>query len=173
MKPTENPHPSSLEAQSTPIHDLPFPEGGLQAWLVVLGSLCIISSSFGLQTAIGCLNSYWETHQLSSYSTSEIGWISAVNIFLTLILGVQIGPLFDRYGPRWLLISGSVAYVGSLVAMAQCQRYWEFMLTFGLVAGMATAVLVTTGVAVIAHWFEEKMGQANGVVFLGSSAGEW
>lgn len=53
--------------------------------------------------------------------------------------------------------------------MAQCETYWQFMLVFGIVAGVANALLTTTGVAVVAHWFEAKRGQANGIVFIGSS----
>ena len=79
--------------------------------------------------------------------------------------------MFDRWGPRWLLLSGSVAWVASLFIMAQCETYWQFMLVFGIVAGVANALLTTTGVAVVAHWFEAKRGQANGVVFIGSSLG--
>jgi len=79
--------------------------------------------------------------------------------------------MFDRWGPRWLLLSGSVAWVASLFIMAQCEMYWQFMLVFGIVAGVANALLTTTGVAVVAHWFEAKRGQANGIVFIGSSLG--
>jgi MFS family permease len=165
-------HDAPLEAQISPLpNEQTFPEGGLQAWLVVAGSFCVIAGSFGFQSSIGIFQSYWRTHQLSSYSSSEVGWISAVNIFLTLFLGVQIGPMFDRWGPRWLLLSGSVAWVASLFIMAQCKTYWQFMLAFGIVAGVANALLTTTGVAVVAHWFEAKRGQANGVVFIGSSLG--
>lgn len=168
-------HDHSLEAQLSPLpQEQTFPEGGLQAWLVVAGSFCVIAGSFGFQSSIGLFQSYWLTHQLSSYSSSEVGWISAVNIFLTLFLGVQIGPMFDRWGPRWLLLSGSVAWVAwvaSLFIMAQCETYWQFMLVFGTVAGVANALLTTTGVAVIAHWFEARRGQANGIVFIGSSLG--
>jgi MFS family permease len=165
-------HDASLEELPSPLPtEHTFLEGGLQAWLVVAGSFCVIAGSFGFQSSIGIFQSYWLMHQLSSYSSSEVGWISAVNIFLALFLGVQIGPMFDRWGPRWLLLSGSVAWVASLFTMAQCETYWQFMLVFGIVAGVANALLTTTGVAVIAHWFEAKRGQANGIVFIGSSFG--
>jgi len=81
-------------------NDYPFPEGGLRAWLVILGSFTIIAGTFGLISSIGLFQAYWQTHQLSAYTTRDISWISAVNVFLNLFLGVQIGPLFDRYGPR-------------------------------------------------------------------------
>ncbi|KFZ07248.1 hypothetical protein V501_06628 [Pseudogymnoascus sp. VKM F-4519 (FW-2642)] len=87
---------------------LSFPEGGLSAWLVVFSGFCLIAATFGLGSCIGLFQSYWQSHQLSTYSSRDIGWISSTQIFLTLFLGVQIGPLFDRYGPRWLTLAGSV-----------------------------------------------------------------
>lgn len=114
---------------------------------------------------------YWQTHQLSGYSTSTVGWIGAVNVSLSLLLGVQVGPLFDRYGPRWMMLSGSIAYVGGLVLLAQCAQYWQFMLCFGLLCGASSALIVTCAIAAIAHWFERKRGEANGFAFVGSSIG--
>jgi MFS family permease len=157
------------------LHDIPlsepFPEGGFRAWLVVFGAFSIIMSSFGLQSAIGIFQSYWATDQLAAYSSSEIGWISAVNIFITLIGGVQVGPLFDARGARELLLLGSVFHLGALVALEWCTQYWHFMLVWGIISGVGNALLTTTGVAVVAHWFELRRGQANGIVFIGSSLG--
>lgn len=32
--------------------------------------------------------------------------------------GIQIGPLFDAYGPRWLVAAGSVLLVGGMMLFA-------------------------------------------------------
>ncbi|OBT51222.1 hypothetical protein VE04_07930 [Pseudogymnoascus sp. 24MN13] len=69
---------------------LSFPEGGLSAWLVVFSGFCLIAATFGLGSCIGLFQSYWQSHQLSTYSSRDIGWISSTQIFLTLFLGVQI-----------------------------------------------------------------------------------
>lgn len=90
---------------------------------------------------------------------------------MNLFLGVQVGPLFDRYGPRWLLLVGSVTYVVSLVLLAECGRYYQFMLVYGVLAGVSSALLTTTALAVVAHWFEKKRGLASGIAFTGSSLG--
>lgn len=152
-------------------NDYTFPEGGPRAWLVILGSFSIICGTFGLISSVGLFQAYWQAHQLSSYTTRDIGWISAVNVFLNLFLGVQIGPLFDRYGPRWLVLAGSVIYVVSLVLLAQCAKYWHFMLVYGVLSGTSSAFLTTTALAVVAHWFEAKRGMASGIAFVGSSVG--
>jgi hypothetical protein len=142
-----------LEAATSSISraDYDFPEGGTRAWLVILGSFSIICGTFGLISSVGLFQSYWQAHQLSSYSSQNLGWIGAVNVFLNLLLGVQIGPLFDRYGPRWLILSGSVVYVASLVVLAECSKYWQFMLVYGVLGGVSGAFLTTTALSVVAH----------------------
>lgn len=152
-------------------NDYEFPEGGTRAWLVITGSFCIICGTFGLMSSVGLFQSYWQANQLSSYTGRDIGWIAAVNCFLNLFLGVQIGPLFDSYGPRWLILSGSVGYIGSLVLLAECKKYWQFMLTYGIFGGISGAFLTTTALAVVAHWFEKRRGLASGITFVGSSVG--
>jgi MFS family permease len=152
-------------------NDYTFPEGGWRAWLVVFGSFCVIFGTFGLISSVGLFQAYWQAHQLSFYTSSEVGWIAAVNVFLNLFLGVQVGPLFDRYGPRWLILFGSVAYIVSLVLLAQCKLYWHFMLVYGVLGGASSAFLTTTALAVVAHWFEVKRGMASGTAFVGSSVG--
>lgn len=151
--------------------DYTFPEGGRRAWLVVFGSFCVISGTFGLISSVGLFLSYWKENQLSGYTSGEIGWISAINVFFTLILGVQVGPLFDKHGPRWLIAGGSLVYVISLVLLGECKKYWHFMLVYGILNGVSAAFLVTTALAVVAHWFEVKRGLASGVTFVGSSIG--
>jgi len=160
-----------LTATSRSRNDYTFPEGGPRAWFVIFGSFSIICGTFGLISSVGLFQAYWQAHQLSSYTIRDIGWISAVNVFLNLFLGVQIGPLFDRYGPRWLVLVGSLTYVISLVLLAQCKKYWHFMLVYGVVSGTSSAFLTTTALAVVAHWFEVKRGMASGIAFVGSSAG--
>ncbi|KAL2060731.1 hypothetical protein VTL71DRAFT_9372 [Oculimacula yallundae] len=151
--------------------DYTFPEGGTKAWLVVFGSFCIIWATFGLISSVGLFQAYWKEHQLSHYSNGDIGWIAAVNIFFNLFLGVQIGPLFDRYGPKWLLLIGGLLYVVSLVLLAECSKYWHFMLAYGIMNGFSSALLTTTALSVVAHWFERKRGMASGIAFVGSSIG--
>ena len=148
-----------------------FPEGGLKTWLVMAGSFCIIGGTFGLISSAGLFQAHWQEHQLSSYTSGVVSWIAAVNIFMNLFLGVQIGPLFDRYGPRGLLAIGSVVYVVSLVLLAECKAYWHFMQALWLLCGSSSAFLTTTALAVVAHWFERKRGMGTGIAFAGSSIG--
>ncbi|PYH84692.1 MFS general substrate transporter [Aspergillus uvarum CBS 121591] len=140
-------------------------------WSCLVGSVLIMFPSFGFQTAVGTVQDYITTHQLSGYSVENIGWISALLVFLTLFLGVRVGPVFDRYGPRTLLAVGSLGSVASYLLVARCARYWHFMLALGVLGGMSSAILTTVAISVLIHWFERRRALVTGVCMGGSSAG--
>ncbi|RDW93612.1 putative MFS monocarboxylate transporter [Aspergillus mulundensis] len=148
-----------------------FPEGGRQAWTCLLGSCLLMFPSFGFQTAIGSVQEYISTNQLAGYSVRDVGWITAILVFLTLFLGVQVGPLFDRYGPRTLLICGSLASFMSYMLLAECTKYWHFILCLSVLGGIAAAVITTVSIAVLSHWFYRRRALASGLCMAGSSAG--
>lgn len=148
-----------------------YPEGGLQAWLVLTGAFLALFPSFGFMVSIGTLQDYWQTHQLSAYSSRDIGWIPSVFTYLALALGIWIGPLFDRYGPRWIALIGSTLYVIMTFLLAECKLYWHFLLCLGFLGGASGATLTTTSLAVVSHWFKRRRGLAAGIAMIGSSFG--
>ena len=94
---------ASSEADPTPPvtnkHEVTYPEGGLKAWLVVLGSFCGMTAGFGYMNLIATYQAYISHNQLSEYSEFTIGWIFSVYACFSFGAGIFIGPVFDRYGP--------------------------------------------------------------------------
>ena len=114
---------SSKADDGARIHDedepSPYPEGGLRAWLVVFGSFSGMTASFGVLNMSGTFQAYLSTHQLANESPSSIGWIFSLYAFLTFFCGVQIGPVFDAKGPRWLVAAGSVFLFAGMMGAAE------------------------------------------------------
>lgn len=107
--------------ESTDENGNTYPEGGAQAWLVVLGSLCSMFSGFGVVNSIGVINAYITDHQLKHYSDSDISWVFSFYIFLVFFCGLQIGPIFDARGPRELILAGSICMVLSCFLLGICE----------------------------------------------------
>lgn len=99
-------------------HIDPPPDGGLTAWLTVIGSAFSILCVLGLVTGAGQLQAYYLKHQLSNYSTSTVAWIASTQITLTFGGAVISGALFDAYSARPLVVASTIGQVGSLVALA-------------------------------------------------------
>jgi hypothetical protein len=101
-----------------------YPEGGLRAWLVVVGAFSGMMVCFGYLNTVGTYQAYLATHQLSGYSESTIGWIFSVYLFLSFGAGVQVGPFFDKHGPFWLVVVGSICLLLSVMLLGVCTQYW-------------------------------------------------
>ncbi|KAF2712507.1 MFS general substrate transporter [Pleomassaria siparia CBS 279.74] len=155
----------SIDAESS------FPEGGLRAWLVVTSAWLLLFPSFGFMVSIGTLQDYWAQNQLSNYSVRDVGWIPSVFVYLSLGLGIWIGPLFDRYGPRWIALIGSVGYLIMVFLLAECKTFWQMVLCCGVLGGATGAMLTTTSLAVVAHWFKARRALSQGIAMVGSSCG--
>ncbi|KJZ75755.1 hypothetical protein HIM_04912 [Hirsutella minnesotensis 3608] len=140
-----------------------YPEGGLQAWLVVLGAWFAMVSSMGLMNTVGIFQAYTLSHQLQNYSEGTVGWIFSIYTFLAFFCGVYIGPVFDKYGPRWLVVAGTVSTVTGVFCMSFCQELWQFILSFGVLAGFGTSLLFTPSIAAVGHWFKRRRGFATGM----------
>jgi MFS family permease len=169
-----NSNPNNTDDQEVAISiDLEdsFPEGGLRAWLVVASAWFLLFPSFGFMVSIGTLQDYWLIHQLSPYSARDVGWIPSVFVYLSLGLGIWVGPLFDRYGPRWIALLGSIGYTIMVFLLAECKTFWQMMLCGGVLGGVTGAMLTTTSLAVVAHWFKARRGLTQGIAMMGSSCG--
>lgn len=95
-----------------------YPEGGLQAWLVVVGAWCAMIPSMGLLNTLGTLHSWTSEHQLMDYSDSSIGWIFGAYGFFLYVAGAQAGPIFDCYGPLYVVVPGSIGMFASLICFS-------------------------------------------------------
>lgn len=174
----DNIHPTQTKSSSSSSsnnkispHGEFYPEGGTRAWLVVLGSFSGMVAALGIMNTIGVYESYLARHQLASYSTSSIGWILSIYVFLAFGAGLVIGPVFDVHGPRWLLLAGSILIILATMLLGVCTQYWHFILVFGILAGVGTALIFTPTIAAVGHFFYEKRGNATGVAAMGGAIG--
>ncbi|KAB8260977.1 major facilitator superfamily domain-containing protein [Aspergillus pseudonomiae] len=60
------------------------PDGGVAAWLMVLGAWCVLFCSFGWINSIGEFQAYYEHDLLREYSSSKISWIPSLQIFFII-----------------------------------------------------------------------------------------
>lgn len=81
-------------ATATPTHnddDDEYPEGGLEAWVVVLGAWCAMVPPMGLINSINIFQAWFSENQLRGMPESDIGWIVSTFAFLVTALGAQVG----------------------------------------------------------------------------------
>ena len=146
-------------------------DGGLTAWLQVLACFFIFMNNFGLASAFGVYQAYYELVLLKEHSASSIAWIGTVQASLTLLVGVASGPLFDR-GYFFVVVTGaSIGLVFSFMMLSLCSVYWQIMLCQGVLAGICTGMLYIPSVAQIPQYFDKHLGLALGSVLAGAPVG--
>ncbi|KAJ5239267.1 oxalate/formate antiporter [Penicillium chermesinum] len=140
-----------------------YPEGGWEAWSVVLGAWCAMVPAMGLVNTIGVLHAWTSTHQLKDYSQFSIGWIFGCYAFFLYTAGAQAGPIFDAYGPNYIIIPGSIGIVAAIICLSFSEQYYQIFLSFSVLGGLSACTLFTPAVAAVGHWFKARRGFATGV----------
>lgn len=69
-----------------------FPDGGLQAWLVVFGGWCGLFCTFGFVNCIGVFEAYYLKVPLRQYTASEVSWITSAEVFFMQFCGLIVSP---------------------------------------------------------------------------------
>ena len=69
-----------------------FPDGGLDAWLCVLGGWCALFSSFGLINCVGVFVQQYSAGPLAGYSLSTVTWITSLQVFMMTGSGLLVSP---------------------------------------------------------------------------------
>jgi len=77
-------------------------------------------ASLGIANTLASFEAYLSRNQLKSHSPGQIGWIFSIYAFLSFFGGIYIGPLFDVYGPFWLVVPGSVLVVLDMFLLGIC-----------------------------------------------------
>ncbi|KAL8748060.1 MAG: hypothetical protein Q9190_000145 [Brigantiaea leucoxantha] len=166
-----SPHLSST-TDSAPINiEITYPEGGRDAWLVVLGAWCGLTASLGVYNTAGVFEVAISRIILPEESSSTLGWIFSVYAFVFFFCGVQIGPTFDAMGPRVLMIVGTICTLTGVFLLSVCTEYYQIFLSFSILTGIGSSLLFTPSIACVAHWFMKRRGLASGIAFIGGGFG--
>ncbi|KAI5462624.1 major facilitator superfamily domain-containing protein [Mariannaea sp. PMI_226] len=147
------------------------PDGGIRAWLVVLGGFLNFTTAFGLMNSFGIFQCYYSNKVIMHRSTADIAWIGSVQLFLMFVSGLLIGPAFDKWGARRVMIPGAFLYLLSFVCTSFAREYYQILLSQGFLFGIRNAILYYPTVGAIAEWFDRRRGLALGVAISGSSIG--
>ena len=100
---------------------------------------------------------------------SVTGISTAMTIgFLAMALASMVwGGLSDRFGPRPVVLTGSVVLAASLALASQATSLIQFQIVFGLLVGAATAAMFAPMMACVTGWFDTQRSLAVSLVSAG------
>ncbi|MGH8251607.1 MAG: MFS transporter [Steroidobacteraceae bacterium] len=100
---------------------------------------------------------------------SVTGVSSAMTIaFVTMAIGsIAWGSLSDRWGPRIVVLAGSVLLAAGLLLASLTRSLLAFQLVFGVLVGASTAAIFAPMMACVTGWFETRRSLAVSLVSAG------
>ncbi|KAG8627481.1 hypothetical protein KVT40_004964 [Elsinoe batatas] len=153
------------------------PNGGIVAWLQVLGCFLVFMNNWGLASSFGVYQAYYQlptsSPSLSAQgkTASQISWIGTIQASFTLIFGVLSGPLFDKGYFFQTLVVASIMMCFSFMMLSLCDQYWQIIIVQGVLQGICSGLLYIPSVAQIPQYFTTKRGTALGLVTAGAPFG--
>ena len=110
--------------------------------------------------------------------TDEFGWSRSVfagamsiGTILGGFLALAIGPLVDRYGPRWILTIAFIILGATLTLLGGINSLWQFYALQILGRVMTMGVIAMAMQVIIPKWFVAKRGRTVALGGLGMRTG--
>jgi MFS family permease len=138
-------------------------------YIVVGAALLIMTIMWGAYNSFGIFFKPVQT---------EFGWTRTMTTggfslswIVQGLLGIIMGRLTDRFGPRVVLtISGFLVGLGYLL-MSQIGAVWQLYLFYGVIIGAGMGGSWVPIVSTVARWFAKRRNLMTGIVLIGVSIG--
>ncbi|HPD56401.1 MAG TPA: OFA family MFS transporter [Smithellaceae bacterium] len=110
----------------------------------------------------------------------EFGWsraeIAMAFSICALIFGVTTfaaGKMSDKYGPRIVVVIGSLILALGFVLSAFIQLKWQLYLTYGVIAGLGGGLVYLPPIATAPKWWPDRKALATGFAVVGLGLGSF
>ena len=108
--------------------------------------------------------------------TEEFGWSRSagamtLGTLLAAVIAVFIGPMLDRFNPRWLMAGAFLVMGGSFMLMSQVTELWQFYLVQIASRAVHMGIISVAIAVIIPKWFVAKRGKAVSIGAMGNRAG--
>ncbi|KAL0934734.1 MFS monocarboxylate [Colletotrichum truncatum] len=144
----------------------PIPDGGLEAWLQVLGSWVVLADTWGLVNTFGVYQTYYE--QTLDATPSAISWIGSLQGALLMMVGFVSGPLYDSGYFRELLLTGLFLIILGQFMTSLCTTYWQVFLAQGVCIGLGCGLTFLPSTAILSQYFQKRRAFVIGIASTGS-----
>ncbi|PIL34880.1 MFS general substrate transporter [Ganoderma sinense ZZ0214-1] len=148
-----------------------YPDGGTRAWLAVFGAFLALFCTFGQLNSFGTFQTWYHEHQLSALPASTIAWIGSLQLWVFFFCGGFVGRLFDAYGPRPIMVVGTLMLVLGTMMTSISSEYYQYILAQGILVGLGIGTVFYPSLAAISTHFDKYRSTALGIAIAGSGVG--
>ncbi|XP_003700995.2 monocarboxylate transporter 10-like protein kar isoform X1 [Megachile rotundata] len=149
------------------------PDGGLRAWMIMIGSFVINGVLFSVINTYSLIYLELQKRLLESGETaasSKAALVGSLTIGTTFFLSPISGILTDKIGIQMTtFLGGALASSGMLLSSIFSSEVSLLYLTYGVMYGLGASLAYTPSLAILGHYFKRYLGLVNGIVTAGSS----
>ena len=106
-----------------------------------------------------------------TWSRAEISGARSLSMFVWGFLGILLGNLNDRYGPRVIIAVCGCFFGLGYFLMSQINSIWQLYLFHGLIVGIGVSATDVVILSTVARWFVKKRGMMTGIIKAGTGLG--
>ncbi|KAF8888098.1 major facilitator superfamily domain-containing protein [Infundibulicybe gibba] len=166
--------PSDAVEKGRARNNVVFVDGGLRAWMTVLGCWFILFSTLGYLYSFGVYQDFYTRVYLKSRVPAvSRSWMGSVQLAMPFAGGIVAGRLFDAGYFHHIMILGSLIFMFSLfmLSLAHEERYYQIFLSQGLGVGIGAGLVYAPATTVLTLHFKRRRALAYGVSLTGVSLG--
>lgn len=137
----------------------------------------IVGAAFAIQAV--CIGAMFTYGIFFKEFEAEFGWsramVSGASSLAFLIMGtvgILMGRLNDRIGPKRLIVVTGVFFGIGYLLMSFMHAPWHLYLLYGLFVGVGLSTHDVVTLSTVARWFIRRRGLMTGVVKVGTGAGQ-
>ncbi len=142
----------------------------IHGYFIVGAAFIIMVVAFGMYIVYGVFfNSFLEEFGWSRAVTSGAYSLSSI---VSGLLGIVMGGLTDRFGPRLVVTFCGVLLGAGYFLMSQIDTAWQLYLFFGVIVGTGMSGLWVPLMSIVARWFTGRRSLMTGIVISGLTIGQ-
>jgi MFS family permease len=139
-------------------------------WFIAGLCFVVLGFSRGIHASSGVFNV--ALLEAFGWSRGATAGIFSVVLAVDAALSPVVGYLLDRYGPKKVVVAGSLVLAAGLLLSSQVTALWQLYIYFGLVVAIGMTFMgMVPHVFLISEWFSANRASAIGVVYAGAGVG--
>lgn len=142
--------------------------GLFYGYIVIAAAFIVMMFTFGALYSFGVFFKPFLAE--FGWSRAETSGAFSLSFFVQGLMGIPMGKLNDRFGPRFVTTFCGIFLGGGFVLMSLIREVWQLYFLYGVII----AIGVSGSVALMAtppRWFVKRRGVMNGIVISGVGMG--
>ena len=142
------------------------------SFYIVLSSFVILFFNSGARYSIGVI--FKPVIVEFGWSRSAISLAFFLHMIVFALSLALVGRLYDRYGPKWIIIISTFFLSGGCFFISLIHSLWQFFISYGIIAAIGLGGTSATLISVItSKWFEKNRGFAVSLALSGHCLGQF